>query len=112
MKAKAALTLLLTAVNATAAIQCGSYEIDGSKYATRVNGDPVRMVSHRFTAAPGDYDNAVITLRRERITDQPFSFVLTAEAGRVSMEYVTDEDPPRVLNRENCRGSLREFARY
>jgi hypothetical protein len=52
MKAKAALTLLLTAVNASAAIQCGSYEIDGSKYATRVNGDPVRMVSHRFTAAP------------------------------------------------------------
>ncbi|WP_131631869.1 hypothetical protein [Enterobacter ludwigii] len=53
-----------------------------------------------------------LQLRRERITDQPFSFVLTAEAGRVSMEYVTDEDPPRVLNRENCRGSLREFARY
>lgn len=111
MKAKAALLLLLTAVNANAAIQCGSYEIDGSKYATRVNGDPVRMVSHRFTVTPGDYDNVVITLRRERITDQPFAFVLTADAGRVSMDYVTDEEPPRVFNRESCRGSLREFSR-
>ncbi|HBC7420852.1 TPA: hypothetical protein KEY88_003566 [Serratia marcescens] len=110
MRAKAALMLLLTSVNA-AAVQCGSYEIDGSKYVTRVNGDPVHMVGHRFTAAPGDYDNAVITLRRERITDQPFSFVLTADAGRVSMDYVTDETPPRVLEREICRGSLREFSR-
>ena len=105
IRAKAALTLLLTSVNATAVVQCGSYETDGIKYATRVNSDWVRMVSHRFTVTPGDYDNVVITLRRERITNQLFAFVLTADAGRVSIE------PPRVLNREHCRGSLSEFAR-
>lgn len=110
MKAKTALVLLLVCGNTAAALQCVNFRFDALPSGLRVNGDPVRPEHQRFTAAPGDYDNMIITLRRSRITDPPFLFILTAQGGRVSMDYVTDENPPRVLNRDNCRGSLRALT--
>ncbi|EEN6078969.1 hypothetical protein G5X37_004641 [Salmonella enterica] len=110
MKTKiTAALLMLVSLNAVGAITCGPFEIVPQQYDVRVNGDPVTIAGRRFTAPPKDYDNVVISLRRASITDKPFMFVLTAFNGRVSLEYITNEKPPRVLNRADCNSSLRGF---
>lgn len=101
--------LLFISINSPAAIQCGSFYINPYQARTTVNGDPVEVADRRFTSNYGNYDNAIITLYRGRITDQHYSFILTSRRGKTTLEYVTDETPPRVLNRENCNGDLSGF---
>lgn len=106
---KALLLLLFISTNAPAAIQCGIFHINAHQYKTTVNGDAVEIGGKQFTADHDDYSNAIITLRRARITDQPYSFILTARGGSTTLEYVTNELPPRVLSRENCNADLHDF---
>lgn len=101
--------LLFISSNSPAALQCGSFYINPHQGRTTVNGDPVEVADRRFTSDSGNYGNAIVTLYRGRITDQHYSFILTSIRGKTTLEYVTDETPPRVLNRENCDGDLNEF---
>jgi hypothetical protein len=51
MRAKAALMLLLTSVNATAAVQCGSDKIGGSKYVIGIGSATLAEISASITLA-------------------------------------------------------------
>lgn len=109
MKIYLLVMLFLASAPALAAIQCGHFHINPQQSLTTVNGDPVEVSGRRFTAQFGDYDNAIVTLSRGRITDPHYSFILTSLVGKTTLEYVTDENPPRVMNRENCDGNLNGF---
>lgn len=91
------------------AIDCGPFVFDHSAQAVRVNGDPLTVTRVTFSGAAGDYDNVTLELNRSRITDRGERFYLTSSGGRISMEYKTNEIPPRTLNRNSCNGNLGEL---
>lgn len=97
--------LLLVALSipaAATAFQCGSFNVSLSRYHSTINGDPVKVASKHFTAAPGDYSNSIITLKPDNITINDQMYRITTVSGFSTLELLTTESPPRVLNRGEC----------
>lgn len=94
------------------AFQCGTFTVNPDRNMTTINGDMVRVVSAKFSGAYHDYSWVTLTLLPENITTTDRQYHITTEGGNATLELMTREHPPRVLNREQCDTGLTGFDWY
>ncbi|WP_241650996.1 hypothetical protein [Rosenbergiella nectarea] len=56
----------------------------------------MKVLVQRFTGAPRDYDNSIITLLPDSITVTDRMYKLTTTAGQSTLELLAKENPPSL----------------
>ncbi len=108
MRMMLAALISLTSLSAHA-FQCGPFIVNPDHYRTTINGEVQTISNVSFQGYRHDYDQATITLLPKSITTTDKQYRLKANGEQTTLELLTCEQPPRVLNREVCNSNLRGF---
>ncbi|QOI56571.1 hypothetical protein [Rouxiella badensis] len=91
------------------AFQCGPFIVNPDHYRTTINGDLQNVVNVVFQDHTRSYNQATLTLLPKSLTDTDKQYRLIAAGGLTTLELLTREHPPRVLNRAVCNSNLSGF---
>ena len=91
------------------AFQCGPFTVSPDRYMTTINHELQDVTSVNFRGYKHDYSQVTITLRPRSITTTDRQYWLKSESGNATLELLTRENPPRVLNHEVCDSGLSGF---
>ncbi len=100
---------LISSAPALSVIHCEGFTIQPDRYRTTINGDVVHIVDAQFYGAPRDFSQAAIKLLPDAITTTDRQYRMTTQGGNATLELMTREAPPRVLNRARCDTGLKGF---
>ena len=102
-------TYFFISMPALSAIQCGPFNVQVNPNWLSINADKVQVAGIQFYGAPRDYSYSSITLTPTSITAAGRQYRITARGGNATLELLTKENPPRILNRELCDSGLDQF---